>query len=256
MKKFTIFLLIAACTIVFSCASKKNIEVEKSVSKPLINMIRVEGCIENINSFFLGIYPVKQSEYIEIMETNPSFFKGDDLPVESVTWKNAVEFCNRLSLREGLTPAYIIEGDDVFWNRDANGYRLPTDAEWEYACRAGTTTPFNTGNSISTSQANYDGRFPFNSNVRGEHRAKTTPVGYFAANTWGLFDMHGNVWEWCWDDPNSQEPDSSVLSVDTLRLIRGGAWSSSGRSLHSSFRSGFQPLWKNNYIGFRVARNE
>jgi len=209
----------------------------------------------DVDSFYLGIYTVTQSEYQDVMNANPSFFKGDTLPVENVTWSDAIDYCNRLSEREGLTPVYQRDENNVTWKKNANGYRLPTDDEWEYACRAGTTTPFNTGNTISSNQANYDGRFAYNTSVRGEYRAKTTPVGTFAANAWGLFDMHGNVWEWCWDNPNDALSDTLAVNTGSIRVIRGGGWSSSGVSLHSSYRSGYQPLFKNNYVGFRVARN-
>lgn len=269
MKKL-IILVISVFLLMFGCVSKQNIDVEPEIEpleivviEQLIDMVRIEGGIfqnsspVNVNSFYLGIYPVTQREYQEVMGTNPSFFKGDNLPVENLSWIDAIMFCNRLSEREGLIPVYTIYDNTVTWNRNANGYRLPTDIEWEFACRAGTTTPFNTGNNITTNQANFDGRFPYNSNIRMEYRQRTTPVGTFAANSWGLFDMHGNVWEWCWDGPGgAQTDDSTVLLTNATRVIRGGAWSSSGRSLHSSFRSGFQPNWRNNYLGFRVARND
>jgi formylglycine-generating enzyme required for sulfatase activity len=134
---------------------------------------------------------------------NPYFEQGDNQPVVLVSWYDAVEYCNWRSEKEGLTKAYTIttgaEGTTVMWNKTAKGYRLPTEAEWEYACRAGTTTPFSTGENITTEQANYDGNYPYNGNAAGTFRQKTTPVGSFAANVWGLYDMHGNVWEWCWD---------------------------------------------------------
>jgi len=269
MKK-TIFPLII-CVLFFNCTTKQaveiieNIEILKPISRPqqkIIKMVHIQGGITqnsspvNINSFYLGIFPITQKEYVDVMGVNPSFFKGDLLPAENISWMDAVEFCNRLSMREGLVPAYTIYDDNVTWNREANGYRLPTGFEWEYACRAGTTTPFYTGNSITTNQANFDGRFPYNSNARMEYRQKTTPVGTFMANRWGLYDMHGNVWEWCWENPNGDKNDDSIIQLNNaVCVIRGGAWSSSGVSLLASYRSGFQPNIKKNYVGFRVARN-
>ncbi|MDR0562978.1 MAG: formylglycine-generating enzyme family protein, partial [Spirochaetaceae bacterium] len=110
-----------------------------------------------VKGFFIGKYEVTQREYETIMGTNPSVFKGPDLPVEQVSWFDAVAYCNALSILEGLTPAYRINGDQVIWNRESTGYRLPTEAEWEYACRAGTGTPFSTGTRIAADQANYNG---------------------------------------------------------------------------------------------------
>ena len=197
-----------------------------------------------VSGFFMGSYQVAQWEYEEVMGTNPGNFKGPTLPV-NVNWFDAVEYCNRRSQQEGLTPAYTISGSGdnrtVTWNRNANGYRLPTEAEWEYACRAGTTTPFNTGNNITTAQANFYGESPYNNNARGIYRYMTTPVGNFAANAWGLFDMHGNVWEWCWDwygtYPSSAQTDPVGPASGDGRVIRGGSWVSHGQELRSANRS-------------------
>ncbi|MDR0562511.1 MAG: formylglycine-generating enzyme family protein [Spirochaetaceae bacterium] len=187
-----------------------------------------------ISSFYLSKYEVTQEEYQETMGSNPSGFKGDTLPVEYVSWYDAVEYCNRRSQREGLTPVYAINGNDVAWNRKADGYRLPTEAEWEYACRAGTTTPFHTGNSITTSQANYNG------NAEGEWRKKTTPVGSFAPNLWGLYDMHGNVSEWCWDAYEVYNTDARTdpanPAAEGSRVKRGGSWFRDGGNLRSAYR--------------------
>jgi formylglycine-generating enzyme required for sulfatase activity len=215
-----------------------------------------------VSSFYMGKYEVTQREYQEIMGTNPSNFKGDNLPVEQVSWYEAIEYCNRRSQKEGLTPAYIIsgtgDGRTVTWNRNANGYRLPTEAEWEYACRAGTTTPFNTGNNITTSQANYNGDYPYNNNAGGTNREKTTPVGSFAANPWGLHDMHGNVWEWCWDwfeDYGSgSQSDPVGASSGSYRVVRGGGWLSYGQIVRSANRIQITPSDRGNYLGFRVVR--
>jgi len=211
-----------------------------------------------ISSFYMGMYPVTQKEYEEVMGTNPSNFRGDNLPVEMVSWFNAIEYCNRRSLLEGLTPAYIVDGTNVTWNKDANGYRLPTEAEWEYACRAGTTTPFNTGENITTDQANYNGT-PYNNNVRGDDRRRTTPVGTFAANLWGLFDKHGNVWEWCWDwygrYAAGDQTDPIGPATGSNRVLRGGSWYNGGQIIRSAYRGAHTPSHRFSNGGFRLARN-
>ncbi|MCL2765935.1 MAG: formylglycine-generating enzyme family protein [Treponema sp.] len=189
---------------------------------------------------------------------NPRFTQGDNHPVVLVSWFDAIEYCNWLSRQEGLTPAYTVSGMNVTWNRNANGYRFPTEAEWEYACRAGTTTPFNTGNNITTNQANYDGNYPYNNNAKGENRERTTPVGSFPANAWGLHDMHGNVWEWCWDwygdyiTGAQNNPTGAVSGSD--RVIRGGSWSFYGRYLRSAQRYGYDPWYWYYDVGFRLVR--
>jgi formylglycine-generating enzyme required for sulfatase activity len=228
-----------------------------------------------VSSFYMGKYEVTQREYQEVMGTNPSYFKGDNLPVENVSWYDAVEYCNKRSQREGLTAVYTInknqrdpnnysDYDDekwtVTWNRNANGYRLPTEAEWEYACRAGTTTPFSTGNNITTNQANYgNGGLPL--------MEKTMAVGSFLLNAWGLYDMHGNVWEWCWDwfgeySSRSQTDPVGVVSGD-VRVLRGGNWANNTMFLRSANRGGEIPSYGYSTLigspifghGFRLVRN-
>jgi formylglycine-generating enzyme required for sulfatase activity len=226
-----------------------------------------------VSSFYMGKYEVTQKEYQEVMGTNPSKFKGNNLPVEQVSWYDAVEYCNKRSQREGLTPAYIIDKNrsdpnnkwhdaTVRWlvtrNADANGYRLPTEAEWEYACRAGTTTPFSTGNNVTTNQANFNGYYPYNNNAKGTSREKTTTVGSFTPNAWGLYDMHGNVWEWCWDwsgdySSNAQTDPVGAISADQ-RVIRGGSWYNYGRHLRSANRGVELPENREDRTGFRLVR--
>jgi formylglycine-generating enzyme required for sulfatase activity len=212
-----------------------------------------------LSAFYMGKNEVTQAEYQSVMGTNPSNFKGSNLPVEQVSWYDAVDYCNRLSQQDSLTPAYTISGTNISCNWNANGYRLPTEAEWEYACRAGTTTPFSTGNNITTSQANYDGNYPYNNNAKGIYRDKTTTVGSFEPNLWGLFDMHGNVWEWCWDWIDSYSSGAQTNPrgpvSGTLRVVRGAGWTDYARNLRSANRGDNPPSDSGSMIGFRIVRN-
>ncbi|MHC6202075.1 formylglycine-generating enzyme family protein [Breznakiellaceae bacterium SP9] len=189
---------------------------------------------------------------------NPYFTQTENSPVTCVSWNDAVNYCNWKSRQEGLTPAYTISGTNVSWNRSANGYRLPTEAEWEYACRAGTATPFSTGSNISTSQANYDGNYPYNGNSKGTYREKTTAVGSFAPNSWGLYDMHGNVYEWCWDwysaYSSSSQTDPMGAASGSYRVWRGGGCRDYAAFLRSAARVYFKPTFRVSYLGFRVVR--
>ena len=145
------------------------------------NVSEIRHSVRISKGFLLGIHPVTQAQWQAVMGNNPSCFKGDNLPVERVSWKDAVAFCKKLG------------------HTDGKKYRLPTEAEWEYACRAGSDHPFHFGPTLSTAQANCDGRTACNTGKKGVYREKTTPVGSFPANDRGLFDMHGNVDEWCAD---------------------------------------------------------
>ena len=250
-------------------------QVKKAVSIP-DNFVKIEGGsfmmgsserekdrIDNeihhqvsVNAFYMSKYEVTQQEYERVMGMNPSHFKGPNLPVENVSWHEAVAYCNARSSREGFSPVYTLKGEIVRCNWHTVGYRLPTEAEWEYACRARTFTAFNTGDHITTEQANYDGNYFYTNGVRGLYREKTTPVGTFAPNSWGLYDMHGNVWEWCWDwfgvyDIRKQHnPIGPNSGAD--RVIRGGSWGGSALYLRSANRCSNSPFSKDSYLGFRV----
>jgi len=190
--------------------------------------------------FYMGIYEVTQAQYERVMGKNPSRFKGPNNPVEQVSWNDAVEFCRRLSRKDGAA------------------YRLPTEAEWEYACRAGTTTPFYTGETISTDQANYDGNYAYGSGRKGVYREKPLPVGGFPPNAFGLYDMHGNVWEWCGDWCGGKYYAESALddprgpAAGKYRVLRGGSWRGGPWDARSANRGGVTPGYRAANGGFRV----
>jgi formylglycine-generating enzyme required for sulfatase activity len=189
---------------------------------------------------------------------------GMNCPVDSVSWIDAVAFCNRLSELEDLTSSYRIEKTGVTWNRQADGYRLPTEAEWEYACRAGTDSPFSFGDCPSTDQINFGGKsfLPGCPSVAWHHRSTTVAVGRLPPNAWGLHEMHGNVYEWCWDwkspYPREDVRDPTGPETGIVRVCRGGNKLSQGRLCRSSYRSGHTPVHKGNIgydLGFRLCRN-
>lgn len=204
----------------------------------------------NIASFLIGQYAVTQAQWRAVaglpkrqidLKPDPSDFKGDNLPVETVNWCQAVEFCDRLSQFTGRT------------------HRLPSEAEWEYACRAGTTTPFYFGETITTDLVNYNGNYTYGSGPKGIYREKTTVVGSFPPNAFGLYDMHGNLWEWCADpwheNYNSAPTDGSVWQSGgntQYRVIRGGSWFNFPRNCRSANRFGGVPDSRNWLYGFRV----
>ncbi len=225
-----------------------------------------------VPTFFMGRYPITQEQWRAVaampkeehdLEPDPSRFKGDQRPVEQVSWEDAMEFCARLSAHT------------------KRSYTLPSEAEWEYACRAGTTTPFHFGEMISPEVANYDSNYTYGndskvvrydgsstyggSSIYGDgstkkYRRETTPVGQFGvANAFGLCDMHGNVWEWCldsWHDNYEGAPtDGSAWDADGVRdrrVLRGGSWSFDPRHCRSAYRVNLTPAYRNGTYGFRV----
>ena len=223
-----------------------------------------------VSDFRMSPYEVSQAEYERLMGVNPSAFRGDNLPVENVSWLDAVRFCNARSIEASLTPAYAIDGEMVTWNRAANGYRLPTEAEWEYACRAGTLAPFNTIHAVSPEEANYYGHYPyeieenyFDDSVLetrpGRYRQTTVDVGSFDPNPWGLYNMHGNVNEWCWDLygeydlTDTVDPTGAVAG--TRRVYRGGGWNDFGKNLRSAYRAAGELNMVSFNLGIRLVRS-
>jgi formylglycine-generating enzyme required for sulfatase activity len=200
--------------------------------------------------FFIGVYKVTQQEYERVMGINPAYFTqekggGANHPVERVSWSDAAEYCKRLSaLPEERASGRV--------------YRLPTEAEWEYACRAGTTTPFYFGESLSSRQANFDGNSSYGGGAKGPYSEKTSPVGSYPPNGFGLYDMHGNVWEWCadWYDPDyyqkSPQSDPQGSTSGQYRIMRGGCWSSDAWWLRSAQRGKNAPDRRADSIGMRV----
>ncbi len=210
----------------------------------------------NVPAFCMGKYQVTQAQWKAVaglpqiereLDQDPSRFKGNNLPVERVSWLEAVEFCKRLS---------------VHTKRE---YRLPSEAEWEYACRAGTVTPFHCGETITTTLVNYDGNNPYGEAPKGEYREKTTPVGSFPPNAFGLCDMHGNVWEWCEDDWHdsyegapvdgsawADENGNRSQEEERRKLLRGGSWFFNARNCRSAVRVNLLARVQYDTVGFRV----
>ncbi|MCY2995663.1 MAG: SUMF1/EgtB/PvdO family nonheme iron enzyme [Planctomycetota bacterium] len=215
------------------------------------NYERPQHRVRITKAFYLGVHEVTQAEFERLRGTNPSKFKpvaGQDagrLPVEQVSWDDAGDFCRKLSRLPAETAAGRV-------------YCLPTEAQWEYACRAGTTTPFNLGLSLNGTDANINGSFPYGTEQKGPNLQRTTTVGSYRPNAFGLYDMHGNVREWCADwcvagyDATSPVSDPSGPSSGSYRVVRGGSWLNAAKYCRSASRTGHKPKDRLNYMGFRV----
>jgi formylglycine-generating enzyme required for sulfatase activity/flavodoxin len=278
MKRIIVTAGLLSMLLLTACAGKTTLsQSTRSAGKPdqiqtlqgepyAMNLIRIEGGTfimgspesepnrvndeiqhkVTVSGFYMAAYEVTQQQYETVMGENPSRNKGARKPVENVSWFNAVTFCNWLSEAEGLTSAYIINGDNYTWDETANGYRLPTEAEWEYAARAGTTTAYSTGGTITNEQATFGG-------------GGTTDAGSHPANQFGLYDMHGNVFEWCWDfhgpysAQDQTDPKGAVEGVN--RILRGGSCADQAQYLRSALRVHYPPSTEFFDVGFRVVRS-
>lgn len=214
----------------------------------------------SVADFLMSSTEVSQQEYERVMGSNPSERKGTRLPVENVTWYDAIAYCNALSQREGLTPCYTVNGTTVTWNLGANGYRLPTEAEWEYAARANTQTPFNFGNYVHDTEANCYNAYGYNNDATGHwvngYLQHTVDVGSYPANAFGLYNMHGNVAEWTWNWYGDYA-SAGLTGPQTGRykVVRGGGWNDFPKHIRSAYRSAFPadvPLYA---TGIRVVRS-
>ena len=218
---------------IFIMGSPENEEARNSNESPQHQVI--------LQPFYMSKYPITQNQYQAIMGNNPSSFEGESRPVEYVSWHDAVEFCQKLSSKIGKI------------------YTLPSESQWEYACRAGTATPFYFQHTVTSDLLNYNGTYPYGNAPRGEYRRETTDVGIFPPNAFGLYDMHGNVSEWCQDiwhnSYNGAPTDGSAWESggnNSYRVLRGGSWSDSSRYCRCAGRVYSHADIRNNSRGFRI----
>ena len=276
MRKLLIFLLTAIMVVISACSQKEAenfVLVKGGTFKNAKSSYY--GKSVTISSFYIGKYEVTQKEWIEVMGSNPSQFKGDNLPVETVSWYDCVEYCNTRSIKEGFKPYYNIDKistdpnnindiDSIKWtvtiNAEANGYRLPTDAEWEYAAGGGQISKsytYSGGNDIdkvawywkNSGEKYLSGEWLWP--VIENNHCKTKPIGGKEPNELGLYDMSGNVREWCWD-----WHESSGIDDPQGRVWKGGGWIGGDFCCASSFRGNLQANGKGPDQGFRVCRDK
>jgi formylglycine-generating enzyme required for sulfatase activity len=220
---------------------------------------------ENLHTVILSrhivpsAHEVTQAEYEVLMGANPSYFLGTNRPVERVTWLDAILYCNALSQSEGYFTSYTVNGSDVTWDMEAGGWRLPTEAEWEYLCRGGSETAFYTGD-ITEETCGLDASLDLAGWYCGNADSSTHDVGQKQANSYGLHDTHGNVAEWCWDYYGEYQGDVVVDPTGPesgiVRVVRGGMWYYFARECRSAHRGGFHPNSSDDLVGFRVVRNQ
>ena len=280
-KIYNIMLALSIMMFIISCSDDSNsVQADKTVKGNLVLIPAGPFSLGNTGSyegeydekppvtiiiskpFYISKYEITQQQYKAVMGNNPSEFKGDNLPVEQVSWYDALNFCNALSQSEGLTPCYTINGTKVTSDFEANGYRLPTEAEWEYAAKAGTKTDFYSG------KLTYSGNSPIDPNLDkiawySANSSNTThPVGQKAPNAFGLYDMSGNVWEWCKDwygqDYYKTSPATNPKGPTNggNRVLRGGSWYGKATYCRVARRFDSTPSYRNRYYGFRVVLSQ
>ncbi len=281
VRRLLIFLLIAIMFVVSACSQEKT---DKNNSLVFVKGGAFKNTKSNyygkdviLSDFYIGKYEVTQKEWVEVMGSNPSQFIGDNMPVEMVSWYDAVEYCNKRSIKEGLEPYYNIDKnkkdpnnqsdyDNIKWtvtiNAGANGYRLPTEAEWEYAAGGGQMSKSYTySGSNNADEAAWNWRNAGDQYLSGDwnwpiienNNSKTKAVGGKKPNELGLYDMSGNVREWCWDWYGD---DLDHSSGGSYRVVKGGGWVGDIHSIELSFRGKFEANGFGADQGFRVSRGE
>lgn len=283
MRKLFTFLLVALVLVVSACSQEKPGKNDANNSLVFVEGGTMTNTKSNyygksvaISNFYIGKYEVTQKEWTEVMGYNPSGFQGDNLPVEMITWYDAIEYCNQRSIKEGLDPYYNIdqskqdpnnmsENDNMKWivtrNEGANGYRLPTEAEWEYAAGGGqlsksyTYSGSDKADDVAWYWRNAGSKYlsgDWNWPIIEDNKNKTQSVGAKKANELGLYDMSGNVREWCWNW-YGEDLDSSSGS---FRVVKGGGWIGDVSNNEIAFRGKFEANGLGPDQGFRVARSE